>query len=72
MEINTMLKQMTTEQKISTMEVLWDELCRKADSILSPPWHKDILLEREAQVKEDGAVFVDWEQAKKDIRENVL
>ena len=61
MEINTILKQMSTEEKISTMEVLWEELCRKADSISSPSWHEDILLEREAQVKEGKSVFVDWE-----------
>jgi TnpA family transposase len=34
---------MTTEEKIRAMEKIWDDLCKKAGSLSSPSWHKDVL-----------------------------
>ena len=33
-----------------------------------PQWHKDILDEREQQITDGKAKFIDWEDAKKQIR----
>jgi hypothetical protein len=41
------LKQLSIEEKIKIMENIWNDLCRKASSLSSPLWHKDILKERE-------------------------
>ncbi len=71
MDINALLKEMSSEEKIRTMETIWDDLCREADLITSPSWHRDVLHEREEQVKEGSASFIDWEKAKKDIRDTV-
>ena len=65
------LDQMTTADKISTMEYLWDDLCRHASESLSPAWHGDILAQREESVTVGEAQFLDWEQAKKKIRESI-
>ncbi len=35
------------------------------------PWHRDILHDIEAQVKEGSASFIDREKAKKDLRDTV-
>lgn len=65
------LENMTTADKISTMEYLWEDLCRHADETLSPPWHGDILAQRNEAVTVAEARFVDWDEAKKKIRESL-
>ena len=72
MEVTLPLKQMSTEEKIRTMETIWDDLCKKAESLLSPSWHKNILHEREERIKDGDDEFVDWDKAKKHIRDKVL
>ena len=71
MQVNLPLEEMSTEEKIQTMETLWDDLCKKADSLTSPSWHKDILNEREKRIKNGDDEFVDWEKAKKHVRNTV-
>ncbi|MEI6125209.1 MAG: addiction module protein [Pseudomonadota bacterium] len=47
MKIALLLEQMSVEDKIRTMELIWEDLCKKTDSIPSPSWHKNVLEERE-------------------------
>jgi len=65
------LKDMSIEEKIQTMEALWEDLCQNADNVKSPSWHQDILQERENMIKEGSDEFVDWDKAKKNIRDTV-
>jgi len=65
------LEEMTTEEKIKVMEMLWDDLCRSAPDFSSPSWHEDVLKGREQRIKEGKDQFVDWDQAKKDIRNSI-
>jgi hypothetical protein len=65
------LEQMTTEEKLRAMEMLWDDLCRSAPDFSSPSWHEDVLKEREQRIKDGKEKFVDWDQAKKDLRDAV-
>ncbi|MFQ5329283.1 MAG: addiction module protein [Thermodesulfobacteriota bacterium] len=71
MGVTIPLEQMTTEEKIQTMETIWDDLCRKADSIPSPSWHKKVLDEREDRIKKGDEEFVDWNSAKNNIRDKI-
>ncbi len=71
MSITLPLKNMSIEEKIQTMESIWEDLCAKADSISSPDWHKKILDEREKDVNTGGDEFVDWEKAKQNIRNDI-
>ena len=71
MQVTLPLEKMSTEEKIQTMETLWEDLCKKADSLSSPLWHKDILQKREEMIKNGDDEFVDWEKAKKHIRDTV-
>ena len=50
MGISLPLEKMSIEDKIRTMETIWDNLCQTAESIPSPSWHKDILDEREKAI----------------------
>ncbi len=49
------------------MEALWDDLCRREDSVPVPQWQKDLLDEREQLIQSGNARFSDWESAKKRI-----
>ena len=53
------LDQMTLEEKLRTMEALWDDLCRHEDQIQSPPWHEEILREREKRVQSGQETFIE-------------
>ena len=65
------LENLTTVEKISVMERLWEDLCLNASETLSPAWHGDVLAQREEAVTVGEACFVDWEDAKKKIRESL-
>ena len=41
------LEEMSMEDKISTMEILWEEICKDSNNFPSPLWHAEILQERE-------------------------
>ena len=62
------LDEMTAEEKVQTMETIWQNLSAKPESVESPAWHADELRIREAQVTSGEATFVDWEKAKVEIR----
>ena len=71
MDISLPLEKMSTEEKIRIMEAIWDDLCKKADSISSPSWHKNVLHKREEQIKNGDDEFIDWDKAKKQMRDSV-
>ena len=69
MEVTLPLDKMSTEDKIRTMEAIWEDLCRKADSISSPNWHKDVLKQKEERINNGDDEFMDCNNAKKHIRD---
>ena len=44
--MNLPIKDMTLQEKLAAMELLWEDLTRSPESFESPDWHKDILEER--------------------------
>lgn len=71
MSITIPLGKMTIEEKIQAMESIWDDLCKNADSVPSPSWHKDVLDERAEGINRGDLKFVDWDAAKKNIRREI-
>ena len=61
MHIHLPLKEMSTAEKLDTMELLWNSLCEEEKLILSPDWHEEVLKGREEET------FTGWEQSKKEI-----
>ena len=70
MSMNLPLKDMTLQEKLAAMELLWEDLARSPESVESPGWHKDVLDARRERIAE-GKAHVDWETAKKDIRSKI-
>jgi putative addiction module component (TIGR02574 family) len=62
------LDKMTAEEKVRTMEALWQSLSADPASVKSPAWHEEELRERERKIESGESKFIDWEKAKTDIR----
>ena len=70
--MNTLaIDQLNTEEKIFTMERLWDALCHHAEDVATPDWHKTVLAERMKLVESGRAEYSDWNSAKSRIRASV-
>jgi len=65
------LDEMTTAEKLRAMESIWENLTRNAEAVPSPAWHAPILHERKSRVERGEEQPVDWEEAKKRIRESL-
>jgi hypothetical protein len=63
------LKDMTLHEKLEALEALWDDLVRDEGAIVSPKWHKDILVERSQRIAEEKSHFTNWDSAKAAIRD---
>ncbi len=61
------LEKMTMSEKISTMEILWENITQDSQCYPSPAWHEEILKERENMLKNGEAAFEDWETVKKEL-----
>jgi hypothetical protein len=68
MELNLPLDQMTVEEKLQLMEVLWDDLSRTAEDVPSPAWHAEVLAERERLIESGQAHFVDLAEMEERLR----
>jgi putative addiction module component (TIGR02574 family) len=62
------LNEMSVEEKLQTMEALWQSLSTDSATVESPAWHEEELAEREQKIESGEAKFVEWEKAKADIR----
>lgn len=71
MSFSMPLNEMSFEEKIQAMELLWDDLCHSTDSISSPSWHKKVLQNRECLLEEGSDEFIDWEVAKRKIKKEI-
>lgn len=62
------LNEMSVEEKLQTMEALWQSLSADPAAIESPTWHEEELRERERKIESGEAKFTDWEKAKADLQ----
>jgi hypothetical protein len=65
------LGEMTIEEKLKAMEMLWDDICRSVPDFSSPSWHGNVLKEREQRIRDGKEKFLNWDQAKEDIRDSI-
>lgn len=72
MTVKLPLAEMSVEEKLSTLEMLWNDLCRHEESIPVPQWHRDLLDERSRLVARGKTKYSSWETAKKRISSRAL
>jgi len=71
MEATLPLDKMTVAEKLRAMELLWADLSRSEAQLESPAWHEDVLRDREEKIKSGAEKFMDWETAKKQLRDKL-
>ena len=67
-EIRTAIPKLSVEEKLQTMETLWQSLSSNPETLESPAWHEKELRHREGNVESGKSKFIDWETAKAEIR----
>jgi hypothetical protein len=65
------LDEMSMEEKLQTMETIWDDLVSHAESVPSPEWHKEVLSERDEGINQGTEEIVDWNAAKNKIKNEI-
>lgn len=68
MKISLPLDQMTVEEKLQAMEMLWDDLARNEKDVPPPAWHGEVLESIEADIERGDESYEDWETVKKKLR----
>ena len=71
MGVTISIENMSIEEKIQTMETIWDDLCNKVNAISSPSWHAKVLSDRENEDSRGDDPFIDWNSAKKNIADSI-
>ncbi len=62
------IENMTTSERLRTMEALWDAICHDSAEPDSPGWHEDILSERRKKIESGEAKFISLEEAKRRLQ----
>lgn len=52
------IKNMSTIERLKTMEAIWDSLLYDGSEIDSPEWHNRVLAERKKKIKDGSAEFI--------------
>ena len=52
------IEQMTTEERLQTMELLWCSLARAPETVPSPQWHGVVVAERLGKIERGEAEFL--------------
>lgn len=71
MDITLPLEKMTIEDKLRVMESIWADLSRNEANVPSPDWHGQVLREREERLRSGQEQFMDWEEAMKQLRDQL-
>jgi len=71
MSVEINFEQMSLSEKLRIMELLWDDLCQTETDIPSPQWHENVLMERENLIRDGKDEFIDWDQAKKEMKTQI-
>jgi hypothetical protein len=71
MQFSIPLEQMSVEEKLQAIGEIWADLAQTPENIPSPSWHADVLRAREKRISEGTSHFLDIDEAKKAVREQL-
>lgn len=71
MAFSLSLGTLSINEKLLLMETLWEDLSRQALNIDVTDWHQDVLLSREKPVADQQSRFIDWDEAKQNLRQTL-
>jgi hypothetical protein len=68
MESAIEIKHLSRKEKLRMMEAIWEDLSREDEEVESPGWHQQALLDTEGRLSAGQEKIVDWQAAKKELR----
>lgn len=71
MKVELPLRQMSVAEKLEAMETLWADLSQHNPDEAVPDWHGKVLEERERRLAAGEETVLDWEEAKKLLRQEL-
>ena len=63
MAVDLPLAEMSVDDKLQAMELLWADLSQNPEQVVSPGWHGEVLGSRREQVHQGKASFQGWDAA---------
>jgi hypothetical protein len=63
------VQRMSRSEKLKLMELLWNELSRPDEEFQSPAWHGQELAVTEQRLAEGKEQVLNWERAKRELRQ---
>ena len=63
------IRNLSRKEKLRVMETIWEDLSREDEEVESPDWHQKALQETERRLNSGQEKIVDWQVAKKELRE---
>ena len=69
--IEVPIAQLSFNQKLDLMEMLWTDMSGNEKNLGSPAWHEDLLNDREAAMHTGKVTVSNWEAAKERIKKNL-
>ncbi len=58
------IEQMGLEERLKTMEMLWESIVRTPDAVPSPEWHGELVAERLAKLERGEGELLTLDEAK--------
>jgi len=71
MAIELPLAQMSPDDKLQAMELLWADLSKDPAQVVSPAWHREELHRRQDEVQQGKAGFQSWDAAIGELRDEL-
>ncbi|MGI5868168.1 MAG: addiction module protein [Kiritimatiellia bacterium] len=71
MQLAIPLQKMSVTEKLQMIEEIWADLVRNPADVPAPAWHGDVLRVREQRVADGTARFLEVEEAKRAVREQI-
>ena len=62
------ISELPVDEKLRLFEAIWADLCRNADNVESPDWHRSELEATERRRVQGLEVPMDWKEAKEKLR----
>jgi hypothetical protein len=59
------IEKMSSQERIETMELIWDVMCRDEASVASPAWHGEVLKNRKHRIESGEARFYSLDEVRK-------
>ena len=68
MAVDLPLAEMSVDDKLQAMELLWADLSQNPEQVTSPAWHGEVLRSRREQVQQGKARFQGWDTGIEELR----